>query len=154
MESISLDSYYFCVFNSTFVGLTKPTFFVSFRLSGKPRSTEDTPVVKGPMDLDLGLTEEKPENRLGSKIGATAASGVTIAVIRGTLLVIRVPVDLEVKEVYSQPIFHFRGSVKVKKKPVVEEKPVIIKKPVVEGWVWRRRTSWVGGGRLIWLFLN
>jgi hypothetical protein len=34
--------------------------------------------------------------------------------------------------------------VKVKKKPVVEEKPVVIKKPVVEGWVWRRRTSWVG----------
>ncbi|XP_062174974.1 uncharacterized protein LOC133880110 [Alnus glutinosa] len=99
------------------------------------------------MDLDLGLTEEKPENRLGSKIGATAASGVTIAVIRSTLLVIRVPVELEVKEVHSQPIFHFRGSVKVKKKPVVEEKPVVIKKPVVEGWVWRRRTSWVGGAR-------
>jgi hypothetical protein len=34
--------------------------------------------------------------------------------------------------------------VKAKKKPVVEEKPVVIKKPVVEGWVWRRRTSWVG----------
>jgi hypothetical protein len=67
VESISLDSYYFCVFNSIFAGLTKPTFFVSFRLSGKPRSTEEKSVVKGPMDLDLSLTEEKSENRLGDR---------------------------------------------------------------------------------------
>jgi hypothetical protein len=32
-----------------------------------------------------------------------------------------IPVDLEPKEVHSQPIFHFRGSATVEKMPAVEE---------------------------------
>jgi hypothetical protein len=41
-------------------------------------------------------------------------------------------VDLEADEVHSSWIFHFCGSTKVEKKPIVE------------GWV--RRTGWVGRG--------
>jgi hypothetical protein len=63
--------------------LDEPTAFVSFRSSRKSRSTEEKLVVEGLVDLGLGLPEEKPENRLGLEIGATAAPGVTSAAIRG-----------------------------------------------------------------------
>jgi hypothetical protein len=59
------------------------TAFVSFRSSRKPRSTEEKPVVEGPVNLGLGLPEEKPENGLGKEIGATAGPGVSSAAIRG-----------------------------------------------------------------------
>jgi hypothetical protein len=107
-------------------------------LSRKPRSIEKKPVVEGLVDLDLGLTEEKSKNGLGLKIGATAGLGVAIVVIRGTLLGIRVWVDLEAEKVHSQSILYLYRLAKVKKKPTVVEKPVVIRMPIVDGWVRRR----------------
>jgi hypothetical protein len=66
----------------------------------KPRPIEEKLVAEGPVDLDLGLTKGKPENRLGPEIGPTARPGVTIEAIRGTSLGIRVPMILEAEEVW------------------------------------------------------
>jgi hypothetical protein len=66
-----------------FRGSDKPIAFVSFWSSKKQSSIEEKPVVEGPMDLGLGLIEEKPNNGLGREIGATTGPGVTSVAIQG-----------------------------------------------------------------------